>query len=78
LMDLDMPVLDGLATTKKIRESELIGHHTPIIAITATTRGGTRERCLAAGMDEYMAKPVFLPALQTLLDAVAPAPTPAK
>lgn len=72
LMDLDMPVLDGFGATKKIRENEHIGHHTPIIAVTATTRGGTRERCLAVGMDEYMAKPVFLPALQAVLDAIVP------
>ncbi|MBK9989635.1 MAG: response regulator [Verrucomicrobia bacterium] len=74
LMDLDMPVLDGFGTTKKIRERERIGHQIPIIAVTATTRGGTRERCLAVGMDEYMAKPVFLPALQAIIDTVVPPP----
>jgi CheY-like chemotaxis protein len=58
LMDIMMPVMDGLTATKKIREIESTNKsHIPIIAITANALAGDRENCLAAGADDYIAKP---------------------
>jgi CheY-like chemotaxis protein/signal transduction histidine kinase len=58
LMDIMMPVMDGLTATKKIREIEsTLDSHIPIITITANALAGDRENCLAAGADEYIAKP---------------------
>lgn len=58
LMDIKMPVMDGLTATQKIREQESSGEtHIPIIAITANALEGDRENCLAAGVDDYIAKP---------------------
>lgn len=59
LMDLQMPVLDGFATVRRYREYERVQgrSHLPIIALTANVLTGERERCLAAGMDDYLAKP---------------------
>jgi two-component system, sensor histidine kinase and response regulator len=59
LMDLQMPVLDGLEVTQRIRDLEQqAGHRTKIVAMTAQVMKGDRERCLAAGMDDYVAKPI--------------------
>ncbi len=59
LLDIQMPMLDGLETTRRIRLQEFSsGHRSLIIALTAHALRGDRERCLAAGMDAYMAKPV--------------------
>jgi CheY-like chemotaxis protein len=63
LLDIQMPVMNGITATEKIRELEAgSGTHIPIIAITADAMIGDRERCLSAGIDEYISKP-FQPAL---------------
>ncbi|MBP2646221.1 MAG: arcB1 [Firmicutes bacterium] len=72
LMDIHMPELDGVETTKRIRESEGSSRkHTPIIALTAYALSGDRERFLAAGMDEYVSKPIQIPDLFRKLEALS-------
>ncbi len=73
LMDCQMPVLDGFHASARIREYEGATKHTPIIAMTANAMQGDREKCLAAGMDDYMPKPVTLSALDTTLRQWLPA-----
>ncbi len=59
IMDINMPEIDGLKATSIIRQKEKgKEHHIPIIAVTANALKGDRERCLEAGMDGYIAKPV--------------------
>jgi CheY-like chemotaxis protein len=73
LMDVQMPELDGLETTAAIRERErAAGGHLPIVALTAHAMKGDAERCLAAGMDAYMAKPLQPRELADTIASVLP------
>jgi CheY-like chemotaxis protein/HPt (histidine-containing phosphotransfer) domain-containing protein len=72
LMDMQMPVMDGVEATQCIRklEAEMAGGgvRTPIVALTANAMMGTLERCLEAGMDDYLTKPLDISRLQDVLD----------
>ncbi|MBI5164422.1 MAG: response regulator [Magnetospirillum sp.] len=93
LMDIQMPNVDGLTATRTIRALPGPRHAVPIIAMTANAMAGDREECLAAGMDDYIAKPIDRHRLSTLLSrwlgrlaegrahraaAPDPAPSPAR
>ncbi|HIF00007.1 MAG TPA: response regulator [Planctomycetes bacterium] len=71
LMDVQMPILDGLAATAEIRKLQQQSDHvTPIIAMTAHAMKGDRERCIEAGMDEYLSKPIRAKQLAAMLARV--------
>ena len=72
LMDCQMPELDGFETTRRIRAREIPGRRQVIIAMTANAMTGDRELCLAAGMDDYVAKPVRADALHSVLSRYLP------
>ncbi len=73
LMDFEMPDLDGFQATSAIRQIELTtGGHIPIVAMTAHALSGDRERCLAAGMDRYLSKPIRLNELSRAIADLLP------
>ena len=79
LMDVQMPEMNGFEATGRIREREQrTGQHVPIVALTAHAIQGDRDRCLAAGMDDYLSKPLNASLLAEKLERVARAKEPVK
>ena len=73
LMDVQMPEMDGFEATAVIRMNEkLSGFHTPVVAMTAHALKGDRERCLEAGMDAYLSKPIRFKELIETIENLAP------
>jgi CheY-like chemotaxis protein len=80
LMDCRMPAMDGFEATKAIRKAERdsgVGGRIPIIAVSANAMKGDREKCLACGMDDHMAKPFTLTGLRVLFHRWVPKTAPA-
>ncbi len=69
LMDMSLPVLDGWQATRQIKSDPNV-KHIPIIALTAHAVAGDREKCLAAGCDEYESKPIKFPQLMAKIDSI--------
>lgn len=79
LMDCQMPEMDGFLATHTIRTEEaLSGRHTVIIGLTAQAMLGDREKCIEAGMDDYMSKPVTMEELQAMIEKWSPKPSESK
>jgi two-component system sensor histidine kinase/response regulator len=71
LMDIQMPEMNGWEATQAIREYEKVtGEHIPIVAMTAHAMKGDKERCTAAGMDDYLTKPIRIPELLSIVDEI--------
>jgi len=69
LMDCQMPVMDGFEATQSLRRMELhVGRRIPVVAMTASTRPEDRQRCIDAGMDDYLAKPIQIEQLRHTVD----------
>jgi len=79
LMDMQMPEMDGLDATRQIRgpQSAALNPQLPIIAMTASAMQGDQEKCLAAGMNDYVSKPVNPASLALVLDQWLPREGPA-
>ena len=76
LMDVQMPEMDGFEATAQIRQLEAtLGRHTPVVAMTANAMKGDRERALAAGMDDYLSKPIRVGDLEVMVHKWVPADT---
>ncbi|MGF1535696.1 MAG: ATP-binding protein [Elainellaceae cyanobacterium] len=73
LMDCQLPEMDGYETTRRIRQAESSQHRIPIVGITAHAMLGDREQCLAAGMDDYLSKPIRLDELEATVRKWLPA-----
>jgi signal transduction histidine kinase/CheY-like chemotaxis protein len=69
LMDVQMPEMTGLQATMQIRREEAIGAHVPIVAMTASAMSEERDRCLAAGMDDFISKPVSFKVIEQMITA---------
>ncbi len=69
LMDVQMPEMTGLEATKQIRREEVIGTHIPIVAMTASAMSEDRDHCLAAGMDDFISKPVSSKVIKDIITA---------
>jgi two-component system sensor histidine kinase/response regulator len=76
LMDVQMPEMTGIQATMQIRREEVDGCHIPIVAMTASAMGEDRDRCLAAGMDQFLSKPISLKAVEELLNLIRPYAVP--
>lgn len=72
LMDIQMPEMDGYQTTREIRKSENEDTHIPIIALTANALSGDAKKCLDAGMDDYISKPIEAERLEAILKKYLP------
>ena len=72
LMDVHMPEMTGLQATTQIRREEAIGAHVPIVAMTASAMGEERDRCFAAGMDDFISKPVSYKVIDQMITTTFP------